>query len=166
MAGSVEIVEWTMPKRYVYVEEIGPYFQVGSGINRLFSISGIYDMIIQPPQLLAIWLDDPEIVPHDKLRSQVGAFIDPLARIPDEVQTGFLATGRYARLSHIGSYSDLPEVWRFLYTVWLPHSGERARPHTPGFELYCNSPLEVPRNELVTELHIPLQNAKMWNTKS
>ncbi|MDB4944031.1 MAG: Transcriptional regulator, AraC family [Labilithrix sp.] len=38
---------------------------------------------------------------------------------------------------------------------WLPGSGERIG-SGPSFEIYRNSPMDTPPDQLRTELHVPL----------
>ena len=157
MAGSVEVIEFEVPKRYVYIEQRGPYFQLGDAMNRLFSVPSIFSIMGSDSKLLAIWLDDPDVVPHDKLRSHIGVFVPEISKIPDQALEGYISAGRYAKMTIRGSYGTVPESWHFFYSVWLPHSGERARHGFPGFEVYVNNPGEVEREDLITELYIPLQ---------
>ena len=42
--------------------------------------------------------------------------------------------------------------------VWLPNSGYEAA-DAPIFEAYLNSPPETPPNDLVTDIHLPLEAA-------
>jgi AraC family transcriptional regulator len=40
--------------------------------------------------------------------------------------------------------------------VWLPASGRESR-HAPPFEVYHNTPQEVPPEGLVTDICVPLE---------
>ncbi len=51
---------------------------------------------------------------------------------------------------------ELHRVYRELYGVWLPQSGEEAADRPP-IELYVNSPRDVPPSEWLTEVFLPLK---------
>jgi DNA gyrase inhibitor GyrI len=57
---------------------------------------------------------------------------------------------------HVGPYEQLPALWQQLFVEWLPGSGQRLRP-TASFEIYRNTPEEVPPGELRTDLYVPIE---------
>ena len=67
-----------------------------------------------------------------------------------------IPAGQYARTVHVGPYEQLPSVWPRLMTEGLPATGHRLRAG-PNFEIYRNTPDEVPTEELVTELYVPVE---------
>jgi AraC family transcriptional regulator len=67
-----------------------------------------------------------------------------------------LPAGRYATTTHIGPYEALGDVWARFMGEWLPRSGERMKDGV-SFEIYRNTPGEVPKEKLRTELYIPLE---------
>ena len=67
-----------------------------------------------------------------------------------------LPAGRYARTTHIGPYTTLPDAWSRFMGEWLPASGERVK-EGASFELYRNDPSNTPSEKLHTDLYISLQ---------
>ena len=64
--------------------------------------------------------------------------------------------GRCAVLRHVGSDDNLVETFKFLYTEWLPQSGEELR----DFPLYVQRVSffpDVPEHEAVTDAFLPLR---------
>ncbi|MDU1906155.1 MAG: GyrI-like domain-containing protein [Dysgonomonas sp.] len=70
-----------------------------------------------------------------------------------------LEGGLYAIFRHKGEYVLLPDVYRSIYLNWLPKSGYRqSQPLT--FEVYINTPREVPPTDLLTDIYIPIEKIK------
>ena len=46
-----------------------------------------------------------------------------------DVLVGLIAAGRYAKLTHVGSHSELERPYTWLYRTWLPSSGEETSDH-------------------------------------
>ncbi len=64
--------------------------------------------------------------------------------------------GRCARLRHIGSEDPLGESVSFLYSQWLPQSGEELRDFPLYFQRVRFFP-DVPELEAVTDIYLPLR---------
>lgn len=151
----VEVVFFVAPKRYVFEEHWGSYFEIRSAFKRIFASLAEQGNDAVPATLVSIWLDDPELTGVSDLRSRACILLTPGHRIPSDKKQDEIPAGKYAKLVYTGPYIGLRESWRFFYDVWLPHSGERA--DGPGFEIYQTRPSQVPDDELVTELYIPLK---------
>jgi AraC family transcriptional regulator len=49
----------------------------------------------------------------------------------------------------------LGDTWARFMGEWLPASGHRVGTG-PSFEVYRNTPAQVPKDQLVTELYVPI----------
>ena len=67
-----------------------------------------------------------------------------------------IAGGAYAVLTHFGPYEKLNASYEKLLGQWLPRSGRRLR-SAPCFEIYLNSPENTAPEDLVTDIHAPLE---------
>lgn len=77
-------------------------------------------------------------------------------RLPDHIPGIVVRTlpgGRFASAIHKGPYQDVHESWGKLYE-WTANQG--VTPGTPCRDQYLNDPDEVPEEELLTELLIPV----------
>jgi AraC family transcriptional regulator len=68
-----------------------------------------------------------------------------------------IAGGRHACIVHKGPYAELENAYRWLYHLWLPHSGEEPGDQ-PVVEEYLNNPRELPPAEWLTEIRLPLKS--------
>lgn len=77
-------------------------------------------------------------------------------RLPDQIPGIVVRTipgGRFASAIHKGPYQDVHESWGILYE-WTANQG--CEPKAPCRDHYLNDPDEVPEEELLTELLIPV----------
>jgi AraC family transcriptional regulator len=105
--------------------------------------------------LVGLYYDDPETTPPADLRADAGIVVPGSVPMPAGLTERTLPAGRYARTMHRGAYEQLGDTWGRLLGEWLPASGHRLGA-TPSFELYRNTPMNVPTEELVTEIYAPL----------
>jgi AraC family transcriptional regulator len=152
---QVEITE--LPARRVAsVRHIGPYNQISKAFERLGELAGPAGLFQAPEAaMVGLYYDDPDSVPPDQLRSDAGLFVSADATLPAGLDEQHLAAGRYAKTIHTGSYEELGDAWVRFLGEWLPASGNRLGAGA-SFELYRNTPMEVPNERLVTELYAPL----------
>ena len=104
---------------------------------------------------LALYLDNPDDVPEDQLRSYAGAEFRGDA-IPDGMEELAIPGGKTAVLTYKGPYSGLEAAYRSLFGNWLPESGEEPADQ-PCYEIYLNDPRETAPEELLTEICLPLK---------
>lgn len=142
--------------RLATVRHTGPYGQIGEAFERLGVLAGPAELFNGPEtEMLALYYDDLESTPPDQLQSDAAITVPEDATLPDGLQEQRLPAGPYARYLHTGPYAHLGDVWARLIGEWLPAAG-----HTIGdsvcYEVYLNSPGQVPDEELQTVLYLPI----------
>ena len=149
----------TLPEvRCASVAHSGSYMQIDRAMGRLFEALIGQRLLAGPPRMIGLFFDDPDLVPTEKLRSvacvPVGREAKPAAPLDETTLRG----GLYARLRYKGPYADMKNAYRWLWGVWLPQSG-----YDPAealvYEEYLNDPRNVPPSDLLTDIHLPLQEA-------
>jgi len=141
--------------RVAAVRHVGAYHRISDAFARLGELAGKAGLLEVRPTLLALYYDDPEVTPEAELLSDAAITVQETAKLPAGLEERRLAAGRYACTVHSGPYEQLGDAWSRFMGQWLPHSGERMADGT-SFEIYLNTPEEVPSAELRTELYIPL----------
>ncbi len=106
--------------------------------------------------MIAIYYDDPESTPQDKLRSDAAIVVPDHVPLPKGLVEQQIAGGRYAVATHVGPYEQLGDVWARFMGEWLPATGHRVR-EGASFEMYKNTPMTAPREQLQTDLYIPIE---------
>ena len=138
------------------VAHSGSYMDISRAFETLFGTLHARGQARPDMRMIGVYLDDPDIVPAEKLRSY--ACIAASAEMPAEepLERRILDGGDYAVLRHKGPYADMYQAYQWLYGVWLPASGRQLR-DALMFEEYLNNPREVPPTELLTDIYMPLQ---------
>lgn len=101
--------------------------------------------------------DDPDTVEPANFRFDLCAEVTK--SIPDNAQglvNKTIPGGKCAVLRHEGSLKTIGDKVRHLYCNWLPNSGEELRDF-PCFFHYTNLNGEMPEDELITDIYLPLQ---------
>lgn len=100
---------------------------------------------------------DPDITPSEEYRLDLCAATSSAVAGNDAgVTEGLIPEGRCAVLRLIGSPDNLKPAVSYLYREWLPGSGEELR----DFPIYAQRVTffpEVPENEAVTDIFLPLK---------
>ncbi len=149
----------TLPDvRCASVAHTGSYMQIDRAMGRLFEGLATQRLLAGPPRMIGLFFDDPDLVPTEQLRSMacvpVGREAKPSAPLGETTLRG----GLYARLRYQGPYANMKDAYRWLWGVWLPQSGyDPADAYV--FEEYLNDPRNVPPPDLLTDIHLPLQEA-------
>ena len=144
------------PMRVAFVRHVGPYHEVGATWDKLCAWAGPRGLFGPHTVMLGVCHDDPEVTPADKIRYDACLSVNASVQGEGEVGIQEIEGGEYAVATHHGPYEKLSESWGQLCGQWLPSSGYEPR-SAPGFELYRNSPHNTAPEDLVTDLHLPLQ---------
>lgn len=142
-------------QRIAAVHHVGAYNRISEAFARLGELAGKAGLIAGNPTMVALYHDDPESTPEAELRSDAGMVVPANAELPAGLDEHRLPAGRYASTLHVGPYEQLGDTWSRFMGQWLPQSGERMAAGA-SFEIYLNTPEQVPQSDLRTELYIPL----------
>lgn len=148
----------TLPElRVATVHHVGPYQRISEAFARLGELAAKTGLLPASSEtaMLAIYYDDPETTPADKLHSDAGLTVPNGAPLPDGLLEKRLPAGRYARTTHVGPYTKLGDAWSRLMGEWLPKSGHRVGEGS-SFEIYRNTPGDTAPSELRTDLYLPV----------
>jgi len=144
------------PMRVAFMRHIGPYNEVRETWDRLTMFLGKEGLVGGDAQFIGICHDDPAVTPPDKIRYDACLTVDERFRPQDEIGVQAIAGGDYAVMTHFGPYEKLSASYAKLLGEWLPRSGCNLR-STPCFEIYLNSPESTEPEDLITDIHAPLE---------
>jgi AraC family transcriptional regulator len=103
-----------------------------------------------------LYSDAAQTPPHEFRLDLCAATPQAVAENPFGVVAGTIPGGRCAVLRHHGSDDTLAETLRYLYSSWLPSSGEEPR----DFPLYIQRLRffpDVPEPEAISDVFLPLK---------
>ena len=147
----------TLPAlRLATLRHLGPYQQIGRTFGRLYEI--VTRAGLPHREMVGVYYDDPDVTAADQLRADAGVIVDEDVRLPPGLEEQRVPAGRFARAEHAGSYAGLPGAWGEFMRALAAQSGN-ASPRGYTFELYRNTPMEVPDAELRTLLYMSIAEA-------
>lgn len=150
-------IENIEPTKVIFVRHTGPYQDCETAWNTLCGWAcpkGLCE--VGTSKFIGVCYDDPQVTPPEKIRYDACIVIDREVEGEGEIGTQTLEGGEYAITTHKGPYTTIEKSYAQLMGQWLPQSGKQLR-NAPCFEVYLNDPKATPPEDLLTELHLPLQ---------
>jgi AraC family transcriptional regulator len=143
-------------RRLAAVPHKGPYPEIGRAFEKLGSTVAARGFYGRFGHMVGVYYDSPADVKPAELRSHAGLECPADMILDPPLEEVRLPAGRLAVLTFTGPYAGLPAAYDQLLGVWLPPSGE-VPADSPMFEVYLNSPMDTPPEDLVTEVCLPLK---------
>jgi AraC family transcriptional regulator len=136
------------------VRHIGPYEKVSHAFERLGAVMTAGQRPPHP-QLLALYYDDPQTTPAERLRSDAALTFPAGSGVPAGLIERRVPAGKYASAVHVGPYDKLGKAWGEFKTElerrgWKPTGAV-------SYEIYLDDPMSVPAAKLKTELFTPIE---------
>jgi AraC family transcriptional regulator len=151
-------IKQIQPRRVAFMRHVGPYNKVGSVWEEFTMFLGREGLLCGDVQFIGISHDDPAVTLPEKVRYDACVTVDESFQPVGEIGVQIISGGEYAVLTHFGSYEKLGASYSKLLGQWLPRSGRNLR-STPCFEVYFNTPENTDPEDLVTDIHAPLEPA-------
>lgn len=153
---DVRIVDFPQT-RIAVLEHRGDPARIDDSIGRFIAWRKRHHLHPDRHATFNIFYGHPPLVAASDYRLDLGVAVE--RDIPDD-GSGILAktlpAGRCAVLRHIGSDDHLPEAIAYLYSTWLPQSGEELRDF-PLFAQRLRFYPDVPEHEAMIDIYLPLK---------
>lgn len=100
---DVTITETEMPEmHFVYLEHIGPYHKILDSLEKVEAWAK--DKKVDCSKSFGHFLDDPDVVEHERLRSHVGCVVDKAyTELPENFKFKALPSGKFLTAEFMGS---------------------------------------------------------------
>jgi AraC family transcriptional regulator len=144
------------PMRVVALRHQGDYMDIGNTFERLGAWAAGKNLCDAGTRSFGIYYDDPDSKPVAELKADACMTVAQAFKPEAPYTVTRTPGGRCAQMIHTGPYSELIHAYRWLYTEWLPKSGEEPGDQPP-FEEYLNDPRTTPPAQLQTAIRIPLR---------
>jgi AraC family transcriptional regulator len=142
----------------VCMRHIGSYQSVGETFKRMYAWASGVGALTTDTRIMGLSYDDPNVVPQSQLRYDVCFSVaGPIEPMPADGRLETLSGGRYAIYRLKGPYSGMHDAFMRIYREWLPANGEVAA-DAPCIEIYLNDAADVPAENLLTDLCVPLKD--------
>ena len=154
-ADQVRIVDFPAT-RVAALEHRGDPRRIGNSIRKFIDWRREHRLHPDRSATFNVLYTDEYGIPPDEFRFEICAATErEIAANDYGVVAKTLPGGRCAVLRHVGSDATLPAAVAYLYSEWLPASGEEPRDFPPFLERVTFYP-EVPEHEALTEIYLPL----------
>jgi len=146
------------PRRVAGVTHTGPYTEISEAFEKMGATIVGRGQMSQAREMIGVYWQDPRATPPEELRSFAGVSVGEEFQIAPPLEELRLDGGTYAVLRFHGPYTGLQSAYDYLFGPWLAEGGRTLR-DAPCFELYKNTPAEVPPSELLTLIFMPVSGA-------
>ena len=145
-------------RKVIYIRSMGDYSGESTGQTwaRLWDYIKLNKLFSFGMESIGISHDDPNVTETEKLRYDACVTVKKEVKSEGEVGVKTIAGGKYAIFKYKGSYSNLADVYNFIYRNWLP-STDHELEDQPCFEKYLNHPGNAKPENLKTHIYIPLK---------
>jgi effector-binding domain-containing protein len=156
MAAAIEIRKIT-PRPYVGVRRIVKQDAIGPACSdilpRVAEWLAAKGVSPASPPIVLYHAFDPKTGEFD---AQPGFFVAAPMNGEGDITSGETAGGETLTTLHVGPYTTLGETWG---NVFAHAEASKRRVSKSSWEVYLNTPADVPPSELRTEIFVPLDPA-------
>ena len=140
------------------VHHTGSYMEIGQAFGQLYGQLNAMGLPSRSLRSLALYFDDADAIPTERLRSCAGVVIDAdEGHCPGTLTPMRIAASPCAVLRYQGPYASMHAAYRWFFGHWLVHSGHEPA-DAPVVEEYLNNPRDTPPLSLLTDIWMPLKN--------
>lgn len=141
--------------KVAYVRHIGPYMKCEKAWGKLITWAHVEGLINDQTVYIGICHDDPEVTEADKIRFD--AAISPIKDSKAEGEVGIkeIKEDICAMAVHKGPYEDLYKTYAYICGKWAVEQNVEIR-SVPSIEIYKNDPHNTLKENLITEVYVPI----------
>ena len=144
-------------KKIVYVQAIGKYADsAGQAWDQLCEFMKQEKLFTFGIESIGIGYDDPSVTESEKLRYDACMTIKKDISPKGNVGVKVIKGGKYAIFKYKGPYTNLEQVYNFIFKNWLPASNYELE-DKPCFEKYLNNPEKHNPENYKTHIYVPLK---------
>ena len=124
--------------------------------DALFAAAQKHQIINRESKFYGINWDDPEITPNEKVRYDACISIPNNALVENDFSCKTIFGGKYLCFLYKGDYQNLGLVYNHIFREWIIKMDYDLR-EEPIFEQYINNKELTPKEDLLTEIFIPIK---------
>ena len=143
----------TKPMQVATTTHVGSYTEIGRLYGEIAKWLGQKRLRITGPPF-GWFYDDPEEVPTEKLRSEVGFPFKGEAKLEGKIKIKKIPAQEVLYAIHKGPYREVGPSYAALFK----YANEKGYiPLGCPIEIYLNDPAKVSESELLTEIQLPIK---------
>jgi AraC family transcriptional regulator len=130
----------------------GAYHEIGDTWTKLFTAVGPLGWMGPDTFMAGIYLDDPQEVPEESLRSYACLTCPDGASAPEGMESREIGGGKYLIGRYVGAYSGLGDAWGEA----MAEAGKHNEREGECYEVYVTHDEEHPERS-ITDIYIPIE---------
>ncbi|MBU0936645.1 MAG: AraC family transcriptional regulator [Spirochaetes bacterium] len=139
-----------------YARHIGPYNQIGEAFERLSRWAGPRGLMTETATILAVYHDDTDVTPVDKLRSSACISVPAGTASDGDIGLMTIPGGKFA-VGHFEISGDqFGDAWMALMGEWIPASGWQPDDRM-CYEVYLNDHEQHPQKKFIVDICEPVK---------
>lgn len=154
--GDIAIVD-VEPQMVIGLRRRGPYKQISDMIPELYEFAEKNGVVIVGAPIFVCHETSVEEAMEAEAKGNADVeVVFPVAgdvKASGEIKHYELAGGKMAKTVHKGPYEAMVPTYEKLY-AWLEENGKHIV--GPTWEIYLSDPREVPPEEYITEIYVPV----------
>jgi AraC family transcriptional regulator len=143
--------------KVAYVHHVGPYDECGKAWETLCTWAGPQGLIRPDTMFIGLSYDDPDVTPLEKIRYDACLRIDTDIDPEGDIGMQSIEAATYAMTTYFGPYDQFSKTYAQLCGQWIPAHGYEIASR-PSIEVYQNSPEDTEPEDLITDVHVPLDS--------
>lgn len=155
---KVEVVS-VEPFRVVATRYVGNPVGLSAAYGRLFEWAASQGVLERLTGIYGVSMNDPRDTPLERCAYEAAiALSGPDATPASDIHFMQLGGGLWARVRHVGPYTQLPDFSDRCIAAWLAGEGHRLRDTLP-FRHFHDDPDETPEALLRADIYLPVEIA-------
>lgn len=143
------------PKSVIYYRHQGEYDKMGPSINKLMQWAYPRGLVNNLPRLGAVYLDDPQITPTDKLQSDIFLVVEGDVKVDGEIGKYTIDGGLYAVGRFEIAMSEFSDAWQSMCGLITEHGCQSVDGY--HHDLYLNNADEHPEKKFIVDICTPVK---------
>lgn len=147
-------------KKIAFTRVFGKYnnLNISKSWDALFDFASKNKLMNNKTEFFGISYDNPEITDQNKCQYNACISIDKEIKPQEGIGIKEIQGGKYAIFTYKGDYENFGIVYQLIFKEWLLKSDYELR-DSMVFDKYLNTLKDTEPNELLTQIHLPIQRA-------
>ena len=141
--------------KIAFVRHVGPYAECRAAWRTLLEWARPRGLLGPETKYLGVCHDDPEVTEQSKIRYDASILVNKDVQESGGIGVKTVAPGTYAMAVHKGSYETLHDTYAYICGAWAVENVVELE-SLPVIEMYLNDLDNTPKEELITEIYVPI----------
>lgn len=142
-------------RKVIYCRHIGAFDKIGEAFDKLMKWAYPRGLVSAQPLMAAVYLDDPDITPVEKLQSDACLVVDHDVKVEGEIGMYTLNAGKYGVGRFEIAMNEFSDAWHAICGLVEENGCQTIDGHY--YELYLNDPNKHPEKKHIVDICVPVK---------